>query len=58
MGVIMIYEYFVFDVMDYYGGYEFVIDDEFMVIEEMKEFICCSCKVICDLMFDIFVLML
>lgn len=48
MGVTQTHEHLLIDAMDHYGGYEFVIDDEETVVEELKEFTSRGGKTICD----------
>jgi len=52
MGITQTHEHLVIDAMDHYGGYEFVIDDEELVVEELKEFTRRGGKTICDVTLD------
>lgn len=52
MGVTYTHEHLVIDAMDHYGGYSFVIDDEELVIEELKEFTSHGGQTICDVTLD------
>ncbi len=48
MGITQTHEHLLLDAYDHWGGYEFVIDDEQMIIEEMGEFTSRGGKTICD----------
>ncbi len=52
MGVTQTHEHLVLDAMDHYGGYEFVIDDEELVVEELQEYTRRGGKTICDVTLD------
>ena len=52
MGVTYVHEHLVIDAMDHYGSYGFVIDDEELVIEELKEFTSRGGRTICDVTLD------
>ena len=38
MGITQTHEHLLLDAYDHYGGYEFVIDDEQTIVEELGEF--------------------
>ena len=51
MGITQTHEHLLIDAMDHlgpYGGYELVVDDEELVIEELREFTSRGGKTICD----------
>lgn len=48
MGVTQTHEHLLFDGLDHYGSYEFVIDDEETVVAELGEFSRRGGKTICD----------
>jgi phosphotriesterase-related protein len=48
MGVTQTHEHLQLDAMDHYGGYGFVIDDEELVIDELKAFTQAGGRTICD----------
>ena len=52
MGITQTHEHLVLDAMDHYGGYQFVIDDEELVEEELKQFTRRGGKTICDVTLD------
>ena len=52
MGITQTHEHLLLDAYDHYGGYEFVIDDEQMMIEELGEFTSRGGKTICEVTLD------
>jgi len=48
MGVTQTHEHLLIDAFDHYASYEFVIDDEEMVVQELREFTGRGGKTICD----------
>jgi phosphotriesterase-related protein len=52
MGITQTHEHLLLDAMDHYGGYEFVIDDEDQVVEEIREFTRNGGRTICDVTVD------
>ncbi len=48
MGVAQTHEHLLIDAMDHYGGYQFVIDDEELVVEELSAFSSRGVQTICD----------
>jgi len=52
MGITQTHEHLLIDAMDHYGGYEFVIDDEEVVVEELKDYTSRGGKTICDVTLD------
>src|SRR5947207_14776094 len=52
MGVTQTHEHLLIDAMGHYGGYEFVIDDEELIVEELQEFTSRGGKTICDVTLD------
>lgn len=48
MGVAQTHEHLLIDAMDHYGGYQFVIDDEELVVEELRAFTDRGGRTICD----------
>lgn len=52
MGVTQTHEHLFLDAMDHYKGYEFVIDDEDLLVEEVGEFTRRGGKTICDVTLD------
>jgi phosphotriesterase-related protein len=48
MGVTYTHEHLLIDAMDHYPSYEFVIDDENVVVKELKEFTSRGGRTICD----------
>ena len=52
MGVTQTHEHLLIDAMDHYKGYEFVIDDEELVVGELKEFTARGGRTICDVTLD------
>jgi phosphotriesterase-related protein len=52
MGVTQTHEHLFLDAMDHYPGYEYVIDDEDLIAQEVQEFIKLGGKTICDVTLD------
>lgn len=52
MGITQTHEHLVLDAMDHYGGYGFVIDDEDLIVEELKAFSGAGGRTICDVTVD------
>jgi phosphotriesterase-related protein len=52
MGVTQPHEHLFLDAMDHYGGYQFVIDDEDMLVQEIKEFTDRGGRTMCDVTLD------
>jgi phosphotriesterase-related protein len=52
MGITQTHEHLFLDAMDHYPGYEYVIDDEDLIAEEVQEFIKRGGKTICDVTLD------
>ena len=52
MGVTQTHEHLFLDAMDHYGGYEFVIDDEDLLVDELGEFTSRGGQTICDVTLD------
>jgi predicted metal-dependent phosphotriesterase family hydrolase len=52
MGIAQTHEHLVLDAMDHYGGYQFVIDDEDLIAQELKAFTSQGGKTICDVTLD------
>ena len=52
MGITQTHEHLILDAYDHWGSYGFVIDDEEMVIEELKEYTKNGGKTICDVTLD------
>jgi phosphotriesterase-related protein len=52
MGITQTHEHLLLDAYDHYGGYEFVIDDEQTIIEELGEFTSRGGKTICEVTLD------
>src|SRR3954454_19621470 len=52
MGVTYAHEHLLIDAMDHYPSYEFVIDDEDVVVRELEEFTRRGGKTICDVTLD------
>ncbi|MGE0607571.1 MAG: phosphotriesterase [Pirellulales bacterium] len=52
MGITQTHEHLVLDAMDHYGGYNFVIDDEELIAEELLAFTRHGGKTICDVTLD------
>ncbi|MBI4025081.1 MAG: phosphotriesterase-related protein [Verrucomicrobia bacterium] len=52
MGIMQTHEHLLVDAMDHYGGYEFVMDDEELAIQELREFTSRGGKTICDATLD------
>lgn len=52
MGVTQTHEHLFLDAMDHYPGYEYVIDDEDLIAEEVQEFIKRGGQTICDVTLD------
>ncbi|MEE3263226.1 MAG: phosphotriesterase-related protein [Candidatus Latescibacterota bacterium] len=52
MGITQTHEHLVIDAMDHYGGYGFVIDDEGMIVDELKAFTEAGGRTICDVTVD------
>ena len=52
MGITQTHEHLQLDAMDHYGGYGFVIDDEDLVIDELKAFTEAGGRTICDVTVD------
>src|SRR5262245_20012579 len=48
MGVTYTHEHLLIDAMDHYPSYEYVIDDENVVVKELKEFTSRGGRTICD----------
>jgi phosphotriesterase-related protein len=48
MGITQTHEHLLLDAMDHYGGYQYVIDDEELVVEELGAFIRRGGRTICD----------
>ncbi len=48
MGITQTHEHLVIDAMDHYGGYNFVIDDEDLVVAELGAFTARGGRTICD----------
>lgn len=52
MGITQTHEHLFLDAMDHYPGYEYVIDDEDLIAQEVQEFIKRGGKTICDVTLD------
>jgi phosphotriesterase-related protein len=52
MGITQTHEHLVLDAMDHYGGYEFVIDDEELIVQELEAFTRQGGQTICDVTLD------
>jgi phosphotriesterase-related protein len=52
MGITQTHEHLFLDAMDHYPGYEYVIDDEDLIAQEVQEFIKLGGKTICDVTLD------
>lgn len=52
MGITQTHEHLFLDAMDHYQGYEFVIDDEDLIAQEVAEFTSRGGKTICDVTLD------
>ncbi len=52
MGVTQTHEHLFLDAMDHYPGYEYVIDDEDLVAQELEEFTSRGGRTICDVTLD------
>lgn len=52
MGVTYPHEHLFLDAMDHYSGYEYVIDDEDMIAQEVQEFLSRGGRTICDVTLD------
>jgi len=52
MGITQTHEHLLIDAMGHYGGYEFVIDDEELIVEELEAFTGRGGKTICDVTLD------
>lgn len=52
MGITQTHEHLFLDAMDHYPGYEYVIDDEDLIAQEVQEFIQRGGKTICDVTLD------
>jgi predicted metal-dependent phosphotriesterase family hydrolase len=52
MGITQTHEHLFIDAMDHYGAYEWVIDDEDLVAQELTEFTNCGGRTICDVTTD------
>lgn len=52
MGVTQTHEHLFLDAMDHYPGYEYVIDDEDLIAEEVQEFLKRGGQTICDVTLD------
>jgi len=52
LGITQTHEHIILDAYDHYGSYSLVIDDEELVIEEIKEFTNAGGKTICDVTLD------
>jgi phosphotriesterase-related protein len=52
MGITQTHEHLLLDAYDHYGGYEFVIDDEQTIVEELGEFTSRGGKTICEVTLD------
>lgn len=52
MGITQTHEHLFLDAMDHYKGYEFVIDDEDLIAQEVSEFTSRGGKTICDVTLD------
>ena len=52
MGITQTHEHLQLDAMDHYGGYGFVIDDEELVIDELRPFTQAGGQTICDVTVD------
>jgi len=52
MGITQTHEHLLLDAYDHYGGYEFVIDDEQTIVEELVEFTSRGGKTICEVTLD------
>ena len=52
MGITQTHEHLLLDAYDHYGGYEFVIDDERTIVEELGEFTSRGGKTICEVTLD------
>ncbi len=48
MGITQPHEHLLLDAMDHYGGYQYVIDDEELVADELAAFTCRGGRTICD----------
>lgn len=52
MGITQTHEHLFLDAMDHYSGYEFVIDDEDLLVNEVREFTSRGGRTICDVTLD------
>lgn len=52
MGLTYTHEHLFLDAMDHYAGYEYVIDDEDLIAEEVQEFLSRGGRTICDVTLD------
>jgi predicted metal-dependent phosphotriesterase family hydrolase len=52
MGISQTHEHLIMDAMDHYGGYEFVMDDEELAVEELAEFTRRGGGTICEVTLD------
>lgn len=52
MGLTYTHEHLFLDAMDHYAGYEYVIDDEDLIAQEVQEFISRGGRTICDVTLD------
>lgn len=52
MGVTQTHEHLFLDAMDHYPGYEYVVDDEDLIAQEVQEFISRGGRTICDVTLD------
>jgi len=52
MGITYPHEHLFIDAMDHYSGYEYVIDDENLVAQELREFTSRGGRTICDVTLD------
>src|SRR5262245_11652715 len=51
-GVTQTHEHLFLDAMNHYGGYQYVIDDEDMLVQEIKEFTDRGGRTMCDVTLD------
>ncbi len=52
MGITQTHEHLFLDAMDHYFGYEYVVDDEDMIAQEVQEFLSRGGRTICDVTLD------
>ncbi|MES2793715.1 MAG: hypothetical protein V4719_29140 [Planctomycetota bacterium] len=52
MGITQTHEHLFLDAMDHYPGYEYVVDDEDLIAQEVQEFVSRGGRTICDVTLD------